>query len=371
MKIGLVAPPFIAIPPPQYGGTELFIGHLASGLAARGVEVVLYTNGESKLPGVDVRWLYPKSQWPLDGEIFGNLKDLNHSAWAVRDAAAECEVIHVNNAPGISHSRFVHEPFVYTIHHPLEPALLDFYQQYPAINYVCISRFQCDQHQLAKSRTIHHGIDLDLYRLRETKKKYLTFLGRIAPIKGTHIAIEVAKRTGIPLKIAGEIQPMFEDYFNAEIKPHIDGKFIEYIGEADLDSKNELLGDSLALLFPISWDEPFGLVMPEAMACGTPVLAFPGGSVPELVSNGVSGYVCGSTEAMAARATQIADGQGIAPLVVRKYAEEYFSVDRMVSQYLALYGELLHGELLDKNQTESASPKAEKKEIAAPKVAAA
>ena len=341
MKIGLVAPPFISIPPPQYGGTELFIGHLAAGLAARDVDVILYTNGESKVPGVDVRWLYPKSEWPIRGETFGHLKDLNHSAWAVQDAGKECDVLHVNNAAGVSHSRFVQKPFVYTIHHPLEPALLDFYQKHPCVNYVCISRFQCKQHQLARTRTIHHGIDLNLYKLRETKKNYLSFLGRIAPVKGTHIAIEVAMRTGIPLKIAGEVQPMFKDYFEAKIKPHVDGKFIEYVGEADLNSKNELLGDSLALLFPISWDEPFGLVIPEAMACGTPVLAFPGGSVPELVSNGVSGYVCQSADEMVTRAKQLAEGRGLAPHVVRRYAEENFSVERMVSEYLALYRELV------------------------------
>ena len=108
------------------------------------------------------------------------------------------------------------------------------------------------------------------------------FLGRIAPIKGTHIAIEVAKKSGIPLKIAGEVQPIFQDYFDTQIKPHIDGKFIEYVGEADLAAKNELLGNSLAMLFPIQWNEPFGLVMIEAMACGTPVLALPGGAVEEV-----------------------------------------------------------------------------------------
>ena len=110
----------------------------------------------------------------------------------------------------------------------------------------------------------------------------MSFIGRIAPIKGTHIAIEVAKRSGIPLKIAGDIQPAFRDYFEAKIKPHLDGNFIEYIGLADLNAKNELLGNSLAMLFPIQWNEPFGLVMVEAMACGTPVLAMPGGSVPEM-----------------------------------------------------------------------------------------
>src|SRR5439155_21276517 len=137
--------------------------------------------------------------------------------------------------------------------------------------------------------------------LKTKKQKYLSFIGRIAPVKGTHLAIEVAQKSGIPLKIAGQVQPAFQDYFDVEIKPKIDGKFIEYIGEADMDAKNELLGDSMAMLFPIQWNEPFGLVLVEAMACGTPVLALPGGSVPEIVRDGVSGYLCTSVEEMTNR----------------------------------------------------------------------
>src|SRR6185312_5084153 len=129
------------------------------------------------------------------------------------------------------------------------------------------------------------------YRLQKDKQQYLSFIGRIAPIKGTHLAIEIAKQSGIPLKIAGEVQPAYREYFEAKVKPHIDGKFIEYVGLADLAAKNELLGNSLAMLFPIQWDEPFGLVMVESMACGTPVLALRGGSVPEVVQDGISGVV--------------------------------------------------------------------------------
>src|SRR5262249_23498090 len=144
--------------------------------------------------------------------------------------------------------------------------------------------------------------DLRLYQLRSRKQDYLCFLGRIAPIKGTHIAIEVAKKSGIPLKIAGEIQPIYRAYFEQQIQPHLDGKFIEYVGEVDLAGKNELVGDSVAMLFPIQWDEPFGLVMIEAMACGTPVLALPGGSVPEVIRDGIAGFCCQTPEEMALRA---------------------------------------------------------------------
>ncbi len=337
MRIALVAPPFICVPPKVYGGTELFIAQLAAGLDKLGLEVVVYTNGESTIP-VEQRWLYPKAQWPIQGQIFDNLKDINHTAWAIRDAADDCDVIHLNNAPGLVHSRFLQIPFVYTIHHPHEPGLSDFYAHYPQVNFITISDFQRLRETMPRIRTIHHGIDLSLYRFQDKKRDYLSFIGRIAPMKGTHLAIAAAKKAGIPLKIAGEVQPMFREYFDKEVKPHVDGRFIQYIGEADLDAKNELLGNSLAMLFPIQWDEPFGLVMIEAMACGTPVLALPGGSVPEIVKDGVSGHVCHSVEELAEHARYLVDHPCCAE--VRRYVEERFSVERMVSDYADFYREI-------------------------------
>ncbi|MGA2536126.1 MAG: glycosyltransferase, partial [Terracidiphilus sp.] len=166
-------------------------------------------------------------------------------------------------------------------------------------------------------------------------------LGRIAPIKGVHTAIDVAKRTGIPLKIAGEIQPIFRDYFDRMVKPHIDGRFIEYVGEADLEMKNELLGGSRGLLFPIQWSEPFGLVMLEAMACGTPVFAFPGGSVPEIVFVGRSGAISSSPEEMA----EAIRNTVYTPENVRGWVEERFSVEIMVRRYVEFYERILIGGL--------------------------
>jgi len=184
-------------------------------------------------------------------------------------------------------------------------------------------------------RTIHHGIDLSQYRLVDKKQQYLSFIGRIAPLKGTHLAIDVAKRTGIPLKIAGEVQPVNREYFERKIRPEIDGSFVEYIGSANLDAKNELLGNSMAMVFPIQWNEPFGLVMVEAMACGTPVLAMPGGSVQEVVRDGISGYTCRSVREMAKRARDL----NFDPAAIRQYVADNFSMERMVNAYLELYKE--------------------------------
>jgi glycosyltransferase involved in cell wall biosynthesis len=336
LKIALIVAPFIAVPPADYGGTELFVAHLAEGLHRAGAEVVVYANGESTV-NVERRWMYEHSQWPIKVPEQAWLRELNHESWAVRDAAKDCEIIHVQSAQGLAFSRFTDRPTVLTLHGPHEQKLSEFCAYYPDAYYVCISNAQCKQESMPRMRTIHHGIDPTQYRLVEHKQQYLSFIGRIAPIKGTHIAIEVAKRTGIPLKIAGDVQPMYREYFENKIKPEIDGKLVEYIGLADLKAKNELLGNSVAMLFPIQWNEPFGLVMVEAMACGTPVLAMPGGSVPEVVHDGISGYICRDVRDMSNRVRSL----NINPATVRKYVEENFSIERMVRDYLALYQDAL------------------------------
>jgi glycosyltransferase involved in cell wall biosynthesis len=336
LRVGIVAPPFISVPPKEYGGTELFIADLATALSAQGVDVVLYTNGESTVE-VEKKFLFSNSQWPLTGNDYADLKEMEHTTWAVKDAAASCDLLHLNSTIGLTCSRLSALPFVYTMHHPTDRRLSEAYSRLPEVNYVCISDDQRSRENLPKVTTIHHGIDLSKYVLQTKKQQYLSFIGRIAPIKGTHLAVEIAKRAGIPLKIAGEIQPAYRDYFDAKVKPHIDGKFVEYIGRADLPTKNELLGNSLAMLFPITWNEPFGLVMVEAMACGTPVLALRAGSVPEVVKDGISGYVSRTTQGLVKRLKSL----DLPPAAVRAYAEEHFSKERMARDYKALYDRVL------------------------------
>lgn len=336
MKIALVAPPYIAVPPKKYGGTELFIAELALGLKKRGVDVILYTNGESTLT-VPSKCLYEKEEWPLSGDAEANLKGLNHAAWAVKDARDRVDVIHLNNAPGLTLQRFIEQPVVYTVHHGFEQPLADFYTYFPDVSYVTISDFQRTRLNLPRIRTIHHGIDLSGYTLQTKKQPYLTFLGRVAPAKGTHLAIEIARKADIPLKIAGEIQPVYREYWETVVRPKVDGKFIEYVGEVGLEGKNELLSNSMAMLFPIQWDEPFGLVMVESMACGTPVLSLPGGSVAEVIEEGVSGHVGKSMEDL----VQHAKNLHFQAESVRAYAQKYFSSERMANDYISLYSEIL------------------------------
>ena len=156
MRVAVVAPPFIPVPPKRYGGTELFVGYLVQSLKAHGIDVVLYATGDSTAK-VEVRFLYPKSEWPLEGEIFSNLKDVNHTFWAVEDAMHDCDILHLNNAPGLAATRFVNVPVVYTVHHPRQNLLSDFYASYPDINYVMISDSQKSFEAMPKMTTIHHG----------------------------------------------------------------------------------------------------------------------------------------------------------------------------------------------------------------------
>jgi glycosyltransferase involved in cell wall biosynthesis len=319
----------------NYGGTELFVAQLAEGLSSRGHDVVVYTNGEARVR-CERRWLYPSADWPPTDIDASARKNLRHSSWAIRDAAQTADVLHLNDVVGLPFTRDVDLPRVLTMHHPHEPALSSTYQQFPETTYVAISHSQARRESMDRVAVVHHGLRFDDYTFATRKDDYLAFLGRMVPCKGAHTAINVARRAGLRLKLAGEIQPMYEEYWREVVAPQVDGDQIQYLGEADGPMKNELLSGARALLFPIDWEEPFGLVMIEAMACGTPVLAFGGGSVPEIVREGVSGWICADVDEMIARAVAPA----IPAASCRAWAERRFSCERMVDGYLELYERL-------------------------------
>jgi glycosyltransferase involved in cell wall biosynthesis len=335
MRIALVAPPFIPVPPLKYGGTELFIAHLAHGLQARGHDVIVYANGDSTVR-CELRWRYRHAQWPIAEPGAAQLKNADHHSWAIHDAAMHADVIHLNDAVGIPFTPFVDVPAVATLHHPHEPVLSDLYVKYPAVQYVAISAAQGRAEAMPRIQVVHHGIAIEDYVFSAEKDDYVAFLGRMAPCKGVHHAIHAAKKAGIRLILAGEVQPVFRDYWEQQVRPQLGGA-IEYIGEADLGRKNELLSRARALLVPIEWQEPFGLAMIEAMACGTPVLAFAGGSVEEIVRDGVSGWICRDAADMAERIAS----PGIAAESCRGWAAEHFSSDRMIDRYLEIYDRVL------------------------------
>ena len=338
MRVALIGPPFIEIPPQKYGGTELFIANLARELHSRGHDVTVYGNGDSKLP-CRVKSVYPHAEWPLSDPMRSYLKNSDHTAWAIRDAAASVDVIHLNDIVGVPFTRFVKTPTVLTVHHPHEPALSEQYMRYPQIDYVTIAGWLAEREPMPKVHVVHHGIPLTDYTFSAEKDDYVAFLGRLVPCKGAHLAIDAARLAGVRLKIAGEIQPQFQEYWEREVRPGIDGDQVEYVGEADFTRKNELLSKARALLFPIQWEEPFGLVMIEAMACGTPVLAFAGGSVGEIVKDEANGWLCADVADMAARMLSPQVGSHSC----RAFAAEHFSVERMAGRYLDVYEGALMG----------------------------
>jgi glycosyltransferase involved in cell wall biosynthesis len=319
-----------------YGGTELFIGNLARALHARGHEVTVYANGESRLP-CRVKWRYPQGEWPIVDPVRSELKNHDHLAWAVHDAATAVDLIHLNDIAGLPFTRFTDLPIVLTIHHPPEPALTEQYVRYPEVDYVAVGAWLARREPMPRLHVVHHGIPLDDYTFSSAKDDYVAFLGRMVPCKGPHLAIETARRAGVKLKLAGEIQPIFHKYWEEQVAPQIDGRQIEYVGEANAAQKNALLSRARALLFPIEWEEPFGLVMIEAMACGTPVLALAGGAVAEIVQNGVNGWICTDLDDLAAHI-----GAPLPPAAAcRDSVACRFSVDCMVDRYLAIYEQLV------------------------------
>jgi len=332
MRSALIGPPFIEIPPRRYGGTELFIANLASELYARGEEVVVYGNGNSSLP-CPVKWRYEHSEWPPDGSMRSALKNADHTAWALADAARWADIIHLNDVTGVPCTMFVDLPIVLTIHHPHEPALTEQYMRYPRLHYVAIANWLARVEPMPNVHVVHHGIPVADYVFCDEKEDYVAFLGRMAPCKGAHLAIEAARRAGVRLKLAGEIQPLFLEYWERQVLPFVDGDRVEYVGEADFAAKNALLSNARALLFPIEWDEPFGLVMIEAMACGTPVLAFAGGAVCEIVRDGINGWICTDVDEMARRIAS----PGATPAACREFVESTFSVAQMADGYLDVY----------------------------------
>jgi glycosyltransferase involved in cell wall biosynthesis len=338
MRIALIAPPFIEVPPRRYGGTELFIGNLARDLYARGHDVIVYANGDSRLP-CEVRSIYDHADWPPAHPVRCQLKNADHTAWALRDAASSADIIHLNDLVGLPMTRFIDVPVVLTIHHPHEPVLTEQYVRYPDVHYVAIADWLARLEPMPRMTVVPHGIPVSDYVFSGEKDDYVAFLGRMAPCKGPHLAIDAARRAGVRIKLAGEQQPVFREYWEKEIVPRLADPMVEYIGEADFETKNALLSRARALLFSILWEEPFGLVMIEAMACGTPVIAFPGGSVAEVVSDGINGWICRDVDEMA----ECIKALDIPARRCRDYVEARYSVSTMTDAYVDLYSRALAG----------------------------
>jgi glycosyltransferase involved in cell wall biosynthesis len=332
----MLAPISWRVPPRHYGPWERFVSLLTEGLVARGIDVTLFATGDSltaaRLVSVVARG------WSEDPGLDAKVAECLHIAEAF-ERAGEFDLIHNSfDFLPLTYSGLVSTPVLTTIHGFSSPSIVPVYEKYNHRSaYVAIS--DADRHpSLDYLATIHHGIDTDAFHLHPAPGAYLLFFGRIHPDKGAAEAIEVAAEVGMPLVLAGIVQD--QAYFDARVAPHIDGERVRFLGAVGPDERADILGGARALLHLIGFDEPFGLSVVEAMACGTPVIAFRRGSMPELIDEGRTGFLVDTTEqaAVAVGLTRHADRQAI-----RKVAVARFGVDRMVDEYLAAYGQLLDG----------------------------
>src|SRR5947208_388712 len=336
MRIAQVAPLYESVPPKFYGGTERIVSYLTEELVRQGHEVTLFASGDSETSAKLVRCcdialrLNPIVRDPLPYHVI-MLEE-------VRQRANEFDVLHF-------HIDFLHGPLVRdfahrtltTLHGRLDlPDLSPFYGVFKDLPLVSISNDQRKYLRHANwAATVHHGLPDNLSFQPKLAGGYLAFLGRIAPEKGPDRAIEIAARTGMPLKIAAKVDRVDESYWEEKIRPMIRAHSnVEFIGEINEHDKAGFLGEAAALLFPVDWPEPFGLVMIEAMACGTPVVAFRCGSVPEILEDGTSGFVVDTIEQAADAVRRIAS---LDRAKVRAEFERRFTVERMARDYVEIY----------------------------------
>lgn len=343
MRIGLIAPPWVPVPPPAYGGTEVVIDNLARGLQELGHEVRLFTVGESQCP-VPIDYLYPKSIAPIGVTVPETAHVL-----AAYESLAEMDVIHDHTflGPLISGLRGMRRPpVVNTNHGPFngetQPVLV---QMAKYTSLVAISHSQARQAQtyggVPIAGVIHHGIDNDVYSPGPGGGGYLMFVGRMSPDKGVHHAVRVAKKAGKRLYLSVKMREAKEvSYFESEVKPLLDPGD-EMPSEMPLERRIDLLRHADALLNPITWREPFGLVMAEALSCATPVLAFPNGSAPEIIDPGRTGYLCRDEGEMISALDRVAE---IDRNLCRDAAMQRFSLQRMARDHERLYRRVLERE---------------------------
>lgn len=339
MKIAQIAPPWLAVPPKGYGGIEWVVALLADGLAERGHEVTLFATGDS-VTKAKLEYVYEHA--PGSGAILSPWSDTAHTLRAFRDADA-FDVVHVHTPfSQVVAGAACAKPVVHTVHGEFNEASRAIYSQIPdAMTYVAISEAQrAFMPELSYGGVVYNGIDPARYPLRETKEDFLLFLGRTAPMKGLRRAVETARLTGDRLVIAVKAANALERN-ELESVSELFPNNIEVLGEISHEEKADLLGRAKAVLFPIDWPEPFGLVMTEANACGTPVIATPRGSVPEVVQEGENGWIVpveGYAEA-AAEKLQLLDQ--IDPVACRARVLECFSQDAMVTGYEKIYQDIV------------------------------
>ena len=340
MRIAQVAPLWEQVPPPAYGGTELVVSLLTEELVNRGHDVTLFASGDSttkaKLESVHPRALR------LDTSVKDpNIYDLLNMS-RVYENADKFDIIHSHvGCVALPYSNLVKTPTVHTLHGIFTEDNEKLFSHVRKQPFISISDSQRNTSLgLNYVSTVYNGIAPNTYNFypQPEQPPYLAFLGRMSPEKGAHLAIEIAQRSGWHLKMAGKIDSVDLEYFEQQVRPHIDGKQIEFLGEANHQQKSVLMGGAVATLFPITWREPFGLVMIESMVTGTPVIAMSLGSAPEVIAHGVSGFLCHNVDECIAAIDKAAQ---LSRQTCRDHVLVNFTAKRMADGYEAVYQKIL------------------------------
>jgi glycosyltransferase involved in cell wall biosynthesis len=339
MRIAQVAPLYESVPPKYYGGTERVVSYLTEELVRQGHDVTLFASGDS----VTKAHIVAACRSSLRSDKHCQIQMAHHFVMLERlfQRAAEFDIIHF-------HIDYLHFPLsrrelithVTTLHGRLDiPDLVPLYQEFHDMPVISISNGQREPLPWANwQATVYHGLPVEMYRFREKPGNYLAFLGRVSPEKRVDRAIEIARLVGMPLKIAAKVDPVDKDYFESVITPLLSNSLVEFVGEIGDAEKDEFLGNAYALLFPIDWPEPFGLVMIEAMACGTPVIAYRGGAVPEVIEQGHTGFVVEGLQDAVDAVRRISN---LSRKRCREVFEKRFTTTRMAHDYVQIFERLI------------------------------
>jgi len=339
VRIAIVSTPFVAVPPRAYGGTELVVHSLAGALVRAGHEVAVFATADSRAPGL--RAFFETPVWPPSP-----YSEALHCRFAAREIArGGFDVVHAHLPTLLAFADDLDAPLVYTLHHAADPSLGRFYAAAPPVRRVAISARQAALMEPPPHDVVHHGLDPRMYPSCGRGGDAALFLGRLAWVKAPELAVEAARRAGLPIVVAGRqhaLDEAPEGWRASALDPALRAAGVEWIPEADLAAKRRLFARTRALLVPLRWEEPFGLVMIEALLAGCPVIAFPLGAAPEIVEEGVTGFLVEDTRQMAKALHRAAslDRAGIQAIARRR-----FSAARMAAEYIEAYRAAIAGRM--------------------------
>jgi glycosyltransferase involved in cell wall biosynthesis len=336
MHIAMVAPPWFNIPPEAYGGIEEIVAGLTEALIARGHRVTLVASGRD---GTSARLLRTYREPPSD-QLGEPLPEMLHAAAAARLLAdLDADIVHDHSLAGPLTAAGRAVPTVATAHGPMDGDLAEYYRQFgDTVSLVAISEAQrALAPDLNWVATVYNGVDVNTFPFRDVKEDWVLFIGRFVEEKGAHLAVDAARAAGKRIVLAGKVhEPAEQEYFDEAVRPRL-GRDAEYVGEVDAATKRELYAKAACLLFPVRWPEPFGMVMVEAMACGTPVVALEHGSVPEVIVDGTTGIVCATAGELPAA---IAKAERLQPAACREHVARHFDLAIMAAGYETVYRQI-------------------------------